>query len=437
MLRTARDTAGAVDLFLALNGQNYARAASLVFTYTKVLRPAARSPTSGPSGGGTIVRVTLPQHSVANMNDGVALKCRFGGAVVPAYADANKELRCQAPPAHFAPAVAELRMLYGMGDAPPEEWLHGHADLLESGALRLTDGDQGSAGAMLLPASALNTSGRASLSGGYRHFRATFHFRVHSGTGADGFSFSYGQLPAAAVGETGGGDGLRVSFLTAAPCAQVDDIFEPMPGGHRLRYFTTVHRCAVLTVRHAHTLLWNVSLDASFRSDGYQNATISFSHDGLYVQAGGRDYVPRGAIRHIPGYAPTSAWSFGFGARSGEQTDVHEIRDLSIALGTAVAATPVPLAVSLNAQQYAPSTAASATMARPSSRCFLLRRAPRRWAAPAPAGRRWPHTIASVRGGSDYRCRFGGDEWVRAPSPPRPTRCTAPHRRARRRSRPP
>ena len=68
---------------------------------------------------------------------------------------------------------------------------------------------------MLLPASALNTSGRASLSGGYRHFRATFHFRVHSGTGADGFSFSYGQLPAAAVGETGGGDGLRVSFLTA------------------------------------------------------------------------------------------------------------------------------------------------------------------------------------------------------------------------------
>ena len=51
-----RDTAGAVELFLALNGQNYARAASLVFTYTKVLRPAARSPTSGPSGGGTIVQ---------------------------------------------------------------------------------------------------------------------------------------------------------------------------------------------------------------------------------------------------------------------------------------------------------------------------------------------------------------------------------------------
>ena len=409
-----RDTAGAVELFLALNGQNYARAASLVFTYTKVLRPAARSPTSGPSGGGTIVRVTLPQHSVANMNDGVALKCRFGGAVVPAYADANKELRCQAPPAHFAPAVAELRMLYGMGDAPPEEWLHGHADLLESGALRLTDGDQGSAGAMLLPASALNTSGRASLSGGYRHFRATFHFRVHSGTGADGFSFSYGQLPAAAVGETGGGDGLRVSFLTAAPCAQVDDIFEPMPGGHRLRYFTTVHRCAVLTVRHAHTLLWNVSLDASFRSDAYQNATISFSHDGLYVQAGGRDYVPRGAIRHIPGYAPTSAWSFGFGARSGEQTDVHEIRDLSIALGTAVAATPVPLAVSLNAQQYAAVDGGFRYYGAPVVSVLSPSTGPAAGGLPQLLlGGGGLHTIASVRGGSDYRCRFGGDEWVR------------------------
>ena len=174
-----------------------------------------------------------------------------------------------------------------------------------------------------------------------------------------------------------------------------------------------MHRCAVLTVRHAHTLLWNVSLDASFRSDAYQNATISFSHDGLYVQAGGRDYVPRGAIRHIPGYAPTSAWSFGFGARSGADGRARDSRPL-IALGTAVAATPVPLAVSLNAQQYAAVDGGFRYYGAPVVSVLSPFDGPRcRWAAAAPAGRRWPPHVASVRGGSDYRCRFGGDEWVR------------------------
>ena len=37
--------------------------------------------------------------------------------------------------------------------------------------------------------------------------------------GADGLSFSYGLLPPRALGEAGGGLGLRVAFVTGAACA--------------------------------------------------------------------------------------------------------------------------------------------------------------------------------------------------------------------------
>ena len=79
--------------------------------------------------------------------------------------------------------------------------------------LWLTTGDMASTGSLLLPATALNGSELS-----HRFFRIGVEMRVHGGSGADGISFSYGRLPAAAVGEQGGGFGLRVSFHTSARC---------------------------------------------------------------------------------------------------------------------------------------------------------------------------------------------------------------------------
>ena len=45
-------------------------------------------------------------------------------------------------------------------------------------------------------------------------FRASFQLRMGGGTGADGFSFSYGDLPTGPIGELGAGDGLRICWRT-------------------------------------------------------------------------------------------------------------------------------------------------------------------------------------------------------------------------------
>jgi hypothetical protein len=161
--------------------------------------------------------------------------------------------------------------------------------------------------------------------------------RLFSGSGGDGLSFSYGLLPPGAIGETGAGLGLRVAFLTASRC----------PPPHVL------DTCPVLEVRYATDLLVRVPLNATFRGHVFSRVLIEYSWKGLRVSHGGVEYVPVGTL-YIDGWTPERTWSMGFGARSGLQTDVHEMRELSVELGALVDATTVPLQVSLNSQQYVP-----------------------------------------------------------------------------------
>jgi hypothetical protein len=175
-----------------------------------------------------------------------------------------------------------------------------------------------------------------------RSFRVTFGMRVFNPcvgrgcpTAGDGLSFSYGLLPPGAIGETGAGLGLRVCFLTASRCAppRVTD------------------SCPTLEVRYATHVLVRVSLDATFRGRTFRTASIEYTWSGLRVVYDGVEYVRAGTL-HIDEWGPTAAWSMGFGARSGLQTDVHELRDVDLELGALVDATSVPLHVSLNSQQY-------------------------------------------------------------------------------------
>ena len=157
---------------------------------------------------------------------GLQTRCRFGNAVVNASrvdadsdADADS-VRCAAPAAREAGAWA--RVALGFSEAwaaelqEAEAELHGAAAVV-AGQLRLTthrpaftrEGPLGADAArgslvLSLPQPALPP----------RSFRASFQLRMGGGTGADGFSFSYGDLPAGPIGELGAGDGLRICWRT-------------------------------------------------------------------------------------------------------------------------------------------------------------------------------------------------------------------------------
>ena len=417
-----RDTAGAVELFLALNGQNYARAA-------RSSSPTRRCCAGGalanvrPSGGGTIVRVTLPQHSVANMNDGVALKCRFGGAVVPAYADANKELRCQAPPAHFAPAVAELRMLYGMGDAPPEEWLHGHADLLESGALRLTDGDQGSAGAMLLPASALERARVAER----RLPPLPSDLPLPSCTRAPAPTDSHSRMgscrtrpsarPAAATGcaSRPHGGAVRKSTTSSSRC--------PAATG-----CATSRRCtaAPSSPSATRTRCYGTSRSTQASAPTATRMPPSPSPTTASTSRRAAATVPRGAIRHIQGTRRRRRGRSALARARASRRTCTRFATSPSRCGAPSRRRPCRSRSRSTRAQYAAVDGASATMARPSSPCSSFDGPRRRRAAAAPAGRRWPpHDCRRCAAAPTTAAASAATSGCAAPSPPRPTRCTA------------
>ena len=346
--------------------------------------------------------------------------CRFGNREVSASAVGGTSLRCSSPPAALAPGHARVILLQHNASEPPVEWLHGHAHLPPGGGiLQLTTGEAGSAGSLVLPVAALNgTAGDAPncrwCDGPRRqvfaHFRARFEMRAHLGTGGDGLSFSYGRLPEQGkVGEKGAGLGLRVAFLTAARCAPP-------------RQTST---CPVVEARYATRLLRSVPLAPSFRDAAFASVLIEYTDGGLRVVHGGHEYIGGdsggGASSPlvIDGWAPSEEWSFGFGARSGSQTDVHELRRVELELGALVGgATAVALGVSLNGQQFAPVAvghaddqyprAGFAYFGSPNVTTLSPTTGPIDGGSPAlmlaGTGR---HEYGGLGGGSHYRCRFG------------------------------
>ena len=330
---------GPANLYVSLNSQNYVRVGALVFHFTAPETPTALSPTTGPSDGDTLITVRMG----SALTGAFAPACRWGNEVQTATISSSPvALRCLSPRARTVPSMASLTYLRSVETAPPAAWRHGEAAIQVDGSLRLTAGMESSSGSLVLPASAINATGLS-----FARFRVTFGLRVFNGDGGDGLSFSYGLLPPGAIGETGAGLGLRVSFLTASRC----------PPPH------ITDACPVVEVRYATFLLARVPLDPYFRGESFRRVLIEYTWRGLRVAAGVErdadveygivEYVPAGSL-HIEGWAPSREWSMGFGARSGLQTDIHEMGDLTVDFGSQVDATTVPLHVSLNSQQYAP-----------------------------------------------------------------------------------
>ena len=123
---------------------------------------------------------------------------------------------------------------------------------------------------------------------------------------------------------------------------------------------------------------------------------------------GGVAYVPSGSLI-IPEWAPTAQWSVGLGARSGLETDIHEIRQLTLEFGALVDSNVVPLSVSPNSQQFVPVGGGFTYYGAPNITILSPSTGPTAGDPPAlmVAGTGL-HTYGGVHGGSHYRCRFGG-----------------------------
>ena len=295
------------------------------FTYYMPPAVAAIQPARGFSNG---TAVTLSGTGLWR-DDGTY--CRFGAALVNASRVTDDEIVCAAPSAYRAGAWARAAIdfsepwasqLYGF-----EVQLRGGA-YTKGGALRLVDHNANldlgvreieRVGAILL---SLPQPAAAPAS-----FRATFRLLMGRGGGADGLSFSYGDLAPGGFGELGGGRGLRVLFRT--------------------------HTHERVEVWYGHRLLHASRPPAgeSLRAPAFVDVAIQYSAaaGGLTVVHAGRTHC---AGLAIDGWAPREGWRFAIGARSGGESDDHHVDDLVIEAGAAAEPEAAPVAVTLNGLQF-------------------------------------------------------------------------------------
>jgi hypothetical protein len=150
---------------------------------------------------------------------------------------------------------------------------------------------------------------------------ATFAMLIGGGTGADGLSFDFGDLPDGLFGppgdsfgpwaEEGSGSGLILRF----------DTYPPGGAGYGGR-IEAVYSNVSVAVSDVRTL----------RTDTFVPVTVSVDAVGLLTVThdNGIDPTVVFADVPVPGWNPPVGWRFGFGARTGGLTDDHFIDDVTI-----------------------------------------------------------------------------------------------------------
>jgi hypothetical protein len=157
-------------------------------------------------------------------------------------------------------------------------------------------------------------------------FRATFKLRMGRGSGADGTSFSFGDIPVGPIGELGAGQGLRVCFRTF--------------------YFERVE------VWYGNKLLHvsNASAEVgTLRSNDFAEVLVQYDQSGLTVR---HMDVLHADMLQIEAWEPQPGWQFALGARGGGESDDHHIDDLAIDAGSSYAPATAAVALTLNGLQF-------------------------------------------------------------------------------------
>lgn len=141
----------------------------------------------------------------------------------------------------------------------------------------------------------------------------SFDYRIWDGSGADGFSLSYGPdiANSQGSGETGEGSGLRVCFDT---------------------YDNSTDRTnSQVYIYYNNTPVWQNSVGAfNLRNSSYRQVDIGINESGELTLSIGGTVIVSGLS--LSGYTTTnkSDWKFKFSARTGGLNDKHSIDNLTI-----------------------------------------------------------------------------------------------------------
>ena len=145
-------------------------------------------------------------------------------------------------------------------------------------------------------------------------FRLSFSLTIGTGAdpdalaGGEGFSLSFGDLPASGTfGEAGGGAGLRVSLLT------------------RQRRLVATYRSSELLS----TVLPPANV-SRLRSNSSVRVELRYRAAGLTLRIDDTTHLRDLPIR---GWAPRPHWRFGLGARNHHSFDNHFVRDVQFERG--------------------------------------------------------------------------------------------------------
>ena len=348
---------------VSLNSESYSTDGVLYTYHTASVQ--SLSVASGPVLGGTVLTVRGGGFLDAAR---VHTLCRFGRASVVADHLGSTELRCKSPVADGTGSGSLVQLDFASPNSGVQLFgLPRGAVHVAGGTLQLTLADFERTGSALFAVPDI---------GSMAEFVADFDVYVGGGAvGGEGISFNMGaSMPRTYFDERGAGDGLSVLFLTSEGLVEV--------------WFAG----AVVARGGDGSLTLSIAAFVPVR--------IAYTDEGLSVSHNGETLL-EGVV--LEGWSPALTWVVSFGARTGlDKMDCHALDNVRIAMGSRFRTQDAALEVSLNSQENTLSEVGFSYYAEPVvSRLHLER-------GPVAGGTNVTVTGSSFRGGSEYRCRFGG-----------------------------
>ena len=169
--------------------------------------------------------------------------------------------------------------------------------------------------------------------------------------GGEGVAVSYGiGLPLDAMGEFGGGLGLRVQFVTGS--GRTLGFNSKQYRSMSADYHADAVRSAQVNVMYDGTTLSSTFIP-NFRLGSPVSVLVWAGVSGVRVRYDGQVVLDFNWEQLID-WAPQPHWRIGLSAACSDEPENHWIDDLRVMTGTYVARTPIPVRVALNGQQYSP-----------------------------------------------------------------------------------
>ena len=433
----ATNTTRSAVLELSLNAQQFTQD-GVRFHFFEPPNRGPLYPLSGPTSGDT--RLLLKGDGFLDFYEG-DFRCRVGTLLTPTTRLTSDTLACTTPPLDAHPGSAELGSLFAAFSAPPNgSALLGDA-AVHDGVLKLTTARRWQRGSMVLQQQEhhgpplrnwevsfelLIGGGQVELEGmevnegrlddGWRRpDTSTSSPRGHEPLSGEGLSFAYGDIAQGLdlnsrrlqkdlqFGEHGPRNLSTPAALAALGAATVgvrDAHPYPPPAWRGLVLSLLTYTSRELRVSWDGEPLYTAQLGSNLRTLSWTPVRVSVAATGLLS-------LWYDGVRHLdgmplPGWAPTAAWAWGFGASTSRATDHHWVDNFRVSSAWLAAAASYPVHITLNRQEYY-DTNQSFTYRRPPVLSAVLPAS-----GPRAGGTRVILSGSNLDLGTHYKCRFGG-----------------------------